>query len=182
MHNGFSMTLLVLVFFLGNVILMNLLIAMMAQTYEDREHQANRDSLMDKYYLLEEHTRRAVSHPPPINIIYFFVESISFFYHETSHKNLDCSEFQRFLIYLSRNFPYGDPPEDSEKDYNHFVPLYERARTSVLEEEDVSGDKVLVKNLQKVKEDVLNVYEVLRKLELTRNQKLEHVKSSGSTE
>ena len=181
MHNGFSMALLVLVFFLGNVILMNLLIAMMAQTYEDREHQANRDSLVDKYYLLEEHTRRAVSHPPPINIIYFFVESIRFFYHgrlnhETSHKNLDCSEFQRFLIYLSRNFQYGDPPEDSEKDYNHFVPLYERARISVLEEEDVSGDKVLIKNLQKVKEDVSNVYEVLRKLELTRNQKLEQSK------
>merc|ERR1712167_203926 len=140
----------------------------MSKTYEDREKEANRDSLVDKYYLLEEHTRRAVSHPRPFNVIYFILELITFLYHDwistttkekIKNKNADCSTFQRFLMYLSRNFRYSDSHEDSEStvNFNHFVALYERARTFVLEEEDLLGDKVLVEKLHKVQEDVSNV-------------------------
>ena len=61
MPNPYSIVVLLLNFVMLNIVLMNLLIAMMASTYNQVSQQANRELIVYTHELTEEHTRRAIA-------------------------------------------------------------------------------------------------------------------------
>ena len=61
MPNPYSIVVLLLNFVILNIVLMNLLIAMMASTYSKVSKQANRELIGFIHELTEEHTRRAIA-------------------------------------------------------------------------------------------------------------------------
>jgi hypothetical protein len=80
MNNSPSLIFLVLTFFVLNLVLMNLLIAMMSGTYEKRSQLASSTRLFDTYELLLQNSRVSVSAPPPFNILLIVVNLISWFW------------------------------------------------------------------------------------------------------
>jgi hypothetical protein len=80
MNNSPSLIFLVLAFFVLNLVLMNLLIAMMSGTYEKRSQLASSTRLFDTYELLLQNSRVSVSAPPPFNILLIVVNLISWFW------------------------------------------------------------------------------------------------------
>ena len=103
--NDFSMVLLLVTFFLTNILLMNLLIAMMANTYESKIAIAHRDRLVDRYELVEEHARCAFAIPVPFNVVILVVEAVAFLlmYDSVQKKHPECSFFERWDLFVSRN-------------------------------------------------------------------------------
>ena len=177
--NVTSIFLLIFVFALCNILLINLLIAIMSSTYEDVKSRAKRARLIDKYYLLEECSRRAISHPPPVNVIYLLIEVVAFcipsVQKKLRKKYPDCNLFRRFDLYLARNKQYFNTPNLEKPDMkDKFVAFMERARTAAFHG-NFSGDKILDK-VHELSSSVTNVQEVL--------QRQAHVasgnKSSGS--
>jgi hypothetical protein len=80
MNNSPSLFFLILAFFVLNLVLMNLLIAMMSGTYEKRSQLASSTRLFDTYELLVQNSRVAMSAPPPFNILFIAVNLISWFW------------------------------------------------------------------------------------------------------
>ena len=80
MTNSPSLIFLVLAFFVLNLVLMNLLIAMMSGTYEKRSQLASSTRLFDTYELLLQNSRVAVSAPPPFNILLIVFNLILWFW------------------------------------------------------------------------------------------------------
>jgi len=108
MKNAPSLVFLILNFFLLNLILMNLLIAMMASTYEKVSQRANSQLLLYTYSLLEEHSRRAIGAPVPLNVVLLIYEAIRYCWDYRLVKDTypDCTWGKRLDLFLARNHTF----------------------------------------------------------------------------
>lgn len=105
MTNTWAVIFVIMVFLLLNVVLMNLLIAMMASTYEKVQEQANLNKELDYYHIILAGSRYAASLPPPLNVIGLLFQcykfkrqskEISYYWPRTSLR-------RRFDLFLARN-------------------------------------------------------------------------------
>ena len=105
MNNSASIILVVTTFVMLNLMLFNLLIAMMTSTYETKTKRAKGARLLYKYSLLVEHSRWVVAVPLPLNVPSLVIEIVYFWfqYDALKHKYPDCTVWQRFDLFLSRN-------------------------------------------------------------------------------
>ena len=95
-----------MVFLMSNVALLNLLIAMMASTYEDIRQQALRQRLLDLYTVSREHNRRAMMSPIPFNVLFYFwsIAKFVFIYPRMLEREYpECSHFHRLALFMTRN-------------------------------------------------------------------------------
>ena len=123
MTNSASIILVVMTFVFLNLMLMNLLIAMMTSTYESKSSRAKRDLLLYKYQIIEEHSRRVVAIPVPFNVFYLLYEMADFWWEYKALKHLlpDCTWSQRLDSFLSRN---QRPSRIAGADYNKHPALH----------------------------------------------------------
>jgi hypothetical protein len=108
--NMWSIFFLIFTFFITNILCLNLLIAMMSSTYNDKTAIAVRDRLIEKYGMVEEHARRYIAVPVPFNVITTIQELFAFFfiYYDSVHERYpECSLFERFNLFMSRNRPFS---------------------------------------------------------------------------
>jgi hypothetical protein len=80
MTNDWSIVLVILTFFVMNIVLMNLLIAMMANTYETIQSQVELEMLLERYHLTDEFSRYSTSLPPPLNVIGLLYQLVNYLY------------------------------------------------------------------------------------------------------
>jgi hypothetical protein len=73
-----NVVLLLVMYFILNLVLINLLIAMMASTYNAIREQASSQRLIFTYELVQEHTRRSVAFPTPFNLIMLIWDFVLF--------------------------------------------------------------------------------------------------------
>ena len=100
---------LIITFFITNVLLMNLLIAMMSATFNDKTEIAGRDQLVQRYWMVEEHTRRSFAAPVPFNIISTIRDLFAFFFvyrQAVRRKYPECSTAECFNLFVARNQPF----------------------------------------------------------------------------
>jgi len=104
----------IVAFVVLNVVLMNLLIAIMSGTYEDVNIKANRQIMLDQYEIIKEHSRWALATPPFVNLVVIPYELMTFtlHYRQLSKKFQTASFWDLLDIYLSRN---GNWVWDEEK-------------------------------------------------------------------
>jgi hypothetical protein len=110
-----SLIFLIFTFLVLNLVLMNLLIAMMAGIYEQRSQRAKSTRLLDTYKLLMNNSCVAVAAPPPLNIIIFMASMVRWFWHYKAIKRTyPFIRWQhRFEMFLS-----GDWGAKSTRDNN----------------------------------------------------------------
>jgi hypothetical protein len=104
MGNLTSLIFFILLFIITNVLLMNLLVALMTSTYEEVSARASRQRLIDRYDLIEEHLRRSYTYPVPINLIMVMVKLINF--GRVGRKRVqqlhpDCGVWKQWDIFIS---------------------------------------------------------------------------------
>jgi len=102
MTNVVAVMVAIAAFVILNVVLMNLLIAMMSGTYEDVNNQANRQIMLDRYDIIKEHSRWAPATPPFFNLVLIPDELITFtLRYDALSKKYQASSFWGLLdIYL----------------------------------------------------------------------------------
>ena len=105
MTNELSVAILIVSFIFLNVVLLNLLIAMMSGTYERVSRQANRQTMLEKYAQIKAHCRTALAAPPFINIPYIILVVFQFFCnYQSLRRRFVGVNFRELLdIYLSRH-------------------------------------------------------------------------------
>jgi hypothetical protein len=103
MGNLTSLIFFILLFIITNVLLMNLLVALMTSTYEEVAARASRQRLIDRYALIEEH-RRAYTYPVPFNVFIIIWHIIDFIYSGRKHVQKlhpDCGDWKLWDIFIS---------------------------------------------------------------------------------
>ena len=110
-----SLIFLIFTFLVLNLVLMNLLIAMMAGIYDQMSQRAKSTRLLDTYKLLMDNSCVAVAAPPPLNIIIFMASMVRWFWHYNAIKTrYPFIRWQhRFEMFLS-----GDRGAKNTRDYN----------------------------------------------------------------
>jgi len=105
MTNEWSVAIVILTFIFLNVVLLNLLIAMMSGTYTQVSQQANRQKMLEQYSQIKEHSRPALAAPPFVNIpwIVWALIHFAFKYRSMRDRHVDCGFWKLLDIYLSRN-------------------------------------------------------------------------------
>jgi hypothetical protein len=78
MANTYNIFILIFMYLSLNLVLINLLIAMMSSTYSAIKEQARSKRLIFTYELVQEHTRRAVALPPPFNCLLLLIDLVLF--------------------------------------------------------------------------------------------------------
>ena len=169
--NSASITLVVMTFVMLNLMLMNLLIAMMTSTYETKSARATGALLLYKYSLLVEHSRIVVALPVPLNLPFLLSEGMKFILEWKALKKLypDCTVWQRFDLFLTRNVPPSDIIDDNATSGERKVQakisaFMERARAVVINKtpaKDSLDGKVDsmasdIKHIQEVSESIRN--------------------------
>ncbi len=117
MGNFTSLLFFIILFIITNVLLMNLLVALMTSTYEEVAARASRQRLIDRYDLIEEHLRRAYTYPVPINVFTSIYKLIHFIHSGRKHVQKvhpDCGEWKLWDIFISRSSPIEDTEESTE--------------------------------------------------------------------
>jgi hypothetical protein len=104
MTNSPAIIFLIFVFVLLNVVLMNLLIALMSSTYNSVFNQAKANRLLDKYGLVRDASYICYSLPPPFNIIGLISELCIFvaYKKKVDDKFPDCTLGRKLEIFLRR--------------------------------------------------------------------------------
>jgi len=105
MNNEVSVVIMFAAFIVLNVVLLNLLIAIMSGTYEMINEQAMRQLMLDRYSLIKEHSRWAIAMPPFLNLIVIPFEILKFAWHyrKMRRKYVARKFWDLFDMYLSRN-------------------------------------------------------------------------------
>ena len=106
MTNDWSIVVVILTFFIMNVVLMNLLIAMMASTYESIQSQVELNLLLERYQLTDEFSRYSASLPPPLNVIGLLFQLVQFLYlRKTFYRRLPktATVLQGLDLFLKRD-------------------------------------------------------------------------------
>jgi hypothetical protein len=96
---------LIFIFVLLNVVLMNLLIALMSSTYNSVLNQAKANRLLDKYALVRDASYICFSVPAPFNIIALISELCIFvaYKKKVDDKFPDCTPGRKLELFLRRN-------------------------------------------------------------------------------
>jgi hypothetical protein len=103
MGNLTSLIFFILLFIITNVLLMNLLVALMTSTYEKVAARASRQRLIDRYALIEEH-RRSYTYPVPFNVFIIIWLIIDFIHSGRKHVQKlhpDCGDWKLWDIFIS---------------------------------------------------------------------------------
>eukprot|EP00277_Geminigera_cryophila_P039205 CAMPEP_0173114346 /NCGR_PEP_ID=MMETSP1102-20130122/47599_1 /TAXON_ID=49646 /ORGANISM="Geminigera sp., Strain Caron Lab Isolate" /LENGTH=320 /DNA_ID=CAMNT_0014016671 /DNA_START=442 /DNA_END=1405 /DNA_ORIENTATION=+ len=81
---------------------------MMASTYEKVSQRANSQLLLYTYSLLEEHSRRAIGAPVPLNVVLLIYEAIRYCWDYRLVKDTypDCTWGKRLDLFLARNHTF----------------------------------------------------------------------------
>ena len=148
MQNGLMVAFVIFGFVLLNIVLLNLLIAMMSGTYEAVSSQANRQLMVDQYWIIKEHCRWALSVPPIVNLAVIPYELLNFCrrYQAMRKKNPAATFWDLLDAYLSRNSQNifaTSVEEESVLDRQitlRLMAFMERAKASYLKEEFGSAD------------------------------------------
>eukprot|EP00293_Proteomonas_sulcata_P014149 CAMPEP_0184298546 /NCGR_PEP_ID=MMETSP1049-20130417/9339_1 /TAXON_ID=77928 /ORGANISM="Proteomonas sulcata, Strain CCMP704" /LENGTH=530 /DNA_ID=CAMNT_0026608707 /DNA_START=47 /DNA_END=1639 /DNA_ORIENTATION=+ len=102
-----SVITLVFLFIIMNVVLLNLLIAIMSNTYQDVQLQSNRKFLMDLYEVSEDYSRISLGMPLPFNVLFIIFDFLGFLQYslDGTFKLLypDLGPRERFQRHLSTN-------------------------------------------------------------------------------
>jgi len=143
LDNDASVIFLIITFLVLNIVLMNLLIAMMASTYEKVLEAASAQRLEDTYDLMTEHSRAAMAAPLPFNVFTGILEvgNLVFQWRRLLRKYPDCPVGRRIDLYMSRNT--GLPAAEEDLAYTsedkavglQISACMERARSQVLDTE-----------------------------------------------
>jgi len=168
--NSLSIVILIFTFFITNVLCLNLLIAMMSSTYNEKTAIANRDRLIEKYGMVEEHSRRALALPVPFNVITTIFDLFLFifvYYDSVQERYPECSRFERLNLFMSRTQPFsparwiGSKARDSKKEHEvneerrfgqSVSAFMERARTAVTDQ--AHAPDTLYGRVHQISEDV----------------------------
>ena len=132
--------------------------------------------LIDRYDLLEEHTRRALSYPSPLNVFFLLYEMVTFFWanEHLFQKYPETSIFRRFDLYLARNRSYlwfrRDFDNEDDGDHgertigNQISAFMERARMSVLEK-DAKGNSLdsMMTKVDNIRSDTDYLHHMMKK-------------------
>jgi hypothetical protein len=96
---------LIFIFVLLNVVLMNLLIALMSSTYNSVFNKAKANRLLDKYALVRDASYLCFSVPAPFNIIALISELCIFlaYKRKVDDKFPDCTPGRKLELFLRRN-------------------------------------------------------------------------------
>jgi len=105
MTNDWSVLVVIVIFFIMNVVLMNLLIAMMAGTYESVYNRVELERMIELYLTTEEFSRYSAVFPAPFNIPLLCYELIRFFLKRTAINDHwpNCPWYKQLDLFLSRN-------------------------------------------------------------------------------
>lgn len=93
MGNSAAMLGLLLLWITMNVLMLNLLIAIMSNTYAKMQEESTRQHLMDLHRLVREYSRRSLAAPPPTNVL--FLAADAFWYWRNRSAAPTASQVQR---------------------------------------------------------------------------------------
>ena len=114
--NDWSLIFVVVLFLLMNVVLMNLLIAIMSNTYDRVQSDVKLQSMLDTYDVSSEYSRYCAALPPPLNVIGTIYELCRFMaqYREVKMHWPRSSALRRFDLFLKRNSSNFYPSEERQ--------------------------------------------------------------------
>jgi hypothetical protein len=108
MTNVYSFIFLLVTYFFLNLVLINLLIATMSSTYSKVSAKAEHWKLLYEYELVQEHARRAIAFPPPLNVLVLIFDLVWSFRIENVRRTYpDYTWYQRLERFLARNTTIG---------------------------------------------------------------------------
>jgi hypothetical protein len=147
MQNTPSFVFLIVTFILLNVVLLNLLIAMMASTYERNLEKSEQKALMDAYDIARRSAYICISAPCPLNIVALILELCIFLIYivvptcreKVKAKFPGCSFWRKLELFLRRNTqPWTWSTEELEskdvKSERDFSACMVQARIKALEQ------------------------------------------------
>eukprot|EP00290_Baffinella_frigidus_P005867 CAMPEP_0180138028 /NCGR_PEP_ID=MMETSP0986-20121125/12607_1 /TAXON_ID=697907 /ORGANISM="non described non described, Strain CCMP2293" /LENGTH=531 /DNA_ID=CAMNT_0022079689 /DNA_START=1 /DNA_END=1596 /DNA_ORIENTATION=- len=110
------------VFVTFNLVLFNLLIALMSSTFERIQIQSERQWMINHYNSTNEYLRFAMALPSPLNVAGIFLEIMKFLYYCTSKKNRERLQHvfcgftwsRSVAIFLSRNRSWDEEPRNED--------------------------------------------------------------------
>ena len=115
MTNAWAVIFVITMFFLMNVVLMNLLIAMMSNTYAQTNSQAQLATLLDYYDVTLEYSRYSSALPPPFNVLGLLYQLYLFGRRRSLIRKRwpKAGNFRRLDLFLSRNSSALGSPQPS---------------------------------------------------------------------
>jgi hypothetical protein len=118
-----SLIFLIFTFLVLNLVLMNLLIAMMAGIYDQMSQRAKSTRLLDTYKLLMDNSCVAVAAPPPLNIIFFMASMVRWFWHYNTIKTRYpfISWQHRFEMFLSGDWGAQSTRDGNEQSEQRYI-------------------------------------------------------------
>jgi hypothetical protein len=164
MGNLTSLLIFFLLFIITNILLMNLLVALMTSTYEEVSARASRQRLIDRYDLIEEHLRRSYTYPVPINLIMVMVKLINFW--RVGRKRVqqlhpDCGVWKQWDIFIS-SWLFVPGPQTTDIRLVRDIGLLMRKAQETVEDQD-EQKTVFETPPTKMQEGILHLLQMQRK-------------------
>jgi hypothetical protein len=145
MNNVLSVLIVTAAFIVLNVILLNLLIAMMAGTFEKLSQQAKRQGMIQQFDRISEFRRKALGSPPFVNVFAILWDFCFFivYYGQLKRKYIGCPFHKLLDIYLSRNVEDIHEPlvenSDDRRSLELLRSFMEEARAKTLDDSNEDG-------------------------------------------
>ena len=104
-RNEMSIVVIIFLFLVFNIVMLNLLIAQMSNTYSNLMANSRPDIIREHFELADEYSRRFIAWPVPLNVILLPIEIVYFLreYKALTCRYPDNTYWQRLDMFLARN-------------------------------------------------------------------------------
>jgi hypothetical protein len=150
MGNSTSLFVLVVLFIITNILLMNLLVALMTSTYEQISNRAMQQRIKDHLDLIEEHLRCATALPVPVNLLVLLWQFIAFVcFHRDIYQQLhpDLGFWKQFDMFISSDEPLSTETRLDSRFDKDCVAMMIRA-CNTIDEDTEFGDSMMHGNIK----------------------------------